>query len=69
MSIQVGIIQFFLKSKGYGFIRIPETRAEIYFTEKKQSKKEAYQKGMRVSFQIIEDRHGLEAINIQILQF
>lgn len=62
-----GVIQFFISSKGYGFIKIPETREEIYFTEKKQAEKMIYKKGMKVTFEIIEDRHGLEAINIQVI--
>jgi cold shock CspA family protein len=63
----IGVVQFFIASKGYGFIKIPETREEIYFKEKKQTETLNFKKGMKVSFKIIEDRHGLEAVDIQLI--
>ena len=62
----VGIVQFYLKSKDYGFIRIPETREEIYFSGKTLNKNLVMKKGLKVCFEIIEDKHGLEAVNIRL---
>lgn len=62
-----GIITFFIESKAYGFIKIPKTREEIYFSLKNKTRSFLPEKGMEVSFDIIENRHGLEAINLQCL--
>ena len=62
-----GIITFFIASKDYGFIKIPETREEIYFSLKNKEATFSPKRGMKVSFEIIENKHGLEAINLNQL--
>lgn len=59
----IGIVQYFIKTKGYGFIRIPETKEEIYVQQKHLLT--SIEKGDQVSFEVGEDRHGLFAINVQ----
>ena len=61
----IGIVQFFLPEKEYGFIRIPETREEIYV--KKYNCVDSIQRGDRVSFTIIENKGGMEAVNVVLL--
>lgn len=61
----IGIVQFFLPVKGYGYIRIPETREEFYVQSKYLPLGMILQKGMQVHFEIEENRHGLEAINVK----
>lgn len=58
-----GIVQFFLESKGYGYIRNPETREEFYFQEKNLL--DIVKKGDRVSFILKEGRYGLFADQIK----
>ncbi|MEN0006046.1 MAG: hypothetical protein AAF798_17985 [Bacteroidota bacterium] len=60
-----GIIQFFIPAKGYGYVRVPETREEFHFTSK--ALVEVVEKGMPVTFDIMEDRHGLHATNIRVI--
>ena len=59
----IGIVQFFDAKKGYGYIRVPESRQE-YYVHKKQLKTPV-KKGDQVSFQIGEDKNGLYACNVK----
>lgn len=59
-----GIVQFFLEKKGYGYIRVPETREEFYVQKKHLL--ESVKKGDQVSFEIKEDKHGLYATKVQL---
>lgn len=59
----VGIVQFFLAQKGYGYIRVPETREEFYFHRK--NLRGTVSDGDTVSFVIREDKHGLYAAEVQ----
>ena len=61
----LGIVQFFLPTKGYGYIRVPETREEFYVHSKHLPAGTILKKGMRVYFDLEENRHGLEAINVK----
>lgn len=58
-----GIIQFYLEKKGYGYIRVPETREEFYFTKKALTF--PVEKGQIVQFKISEDQQGLFATDIK----
>ncbi len=58
-----GIVQFFLEKKGYGYIRVPETREEFYVHRKHLL--EPVQKGDKVCFEVKEDRHGLYADQVR----
>ena len=51
-----GIVTFFLADKGYGYIRVPETREE-FFVSGKQAQ-DQLQKGDRVTFIIKENKQG-----------
>jgi cold shock CspA family protein len=58
-----GIIQYYLDAKGYGYIRVPESREEFYF--RKKGLMEPVAKGDQVRFELKETKQGLIAINIQ----
>ena len=58
-----GVVQFYLEKKGYGYIRVPETREEFYF--QRQHLLSPVSDGVRVSFTIREDRHGLYADEVE----
>ncbi|MEM1220554.1 MAG: cold shock domain-containing protein [Bacteroidota bacterium] len=60
-----GIITFFLSDKGYGYVRIPETREEFFVSQKQTQ--ELLQKGDRVRFTIKENKQGQFAIEVQKL--
>ncbi|MCB0546961.1 MAG: cold shock domain-containing protein [Phaeodactylibacter sp.] len=59
----VGIVQFFLAQKGYGYIRVPETREEFYFQRK--NLRGTISDGDKASFVIREDKYGLYAAEVQ----
>lgn len=58
-----GIIQFFLPEKGYGYIRIPETREEIFV--QKKDLLDLVEKGDSVRFEIRENQYGLFAAQVK----
>jgi cold shock CspA family protein len=59
----IGIIQYYLDAKGYGYIRVPESREEFYF--RKKGLAEPVAKGDQVQFELKETKQGLIAIHIQ----
>lgn len=61
--MQKGIIQFFSPEKGYGYIRIPETREEIFVQRKYL--REPIEKGDVVRFKLRENKWGLYAAEVQ----
>ena len=52
-----------MERKGYGYVRVPETREEFHFREKALS--EPVKKGDRVVFEIKENKQGLFAVHIR----
>ncbi|MCO6475218.1 MAG: cold shock domain-containing protein [Phaeodactylibacter sp.] len=62
----VGVIQFFLEQKGYGYIRVPETREEFYVHRREL--KEPVQRGDKVRFVIKENKQGLYAAAVERLK-
>lgn len=60
-----GIVQYFLTTKGFGYIRIPETKEEIYVHQKHIL--QPIQKGDEVEFEIGEDKQGLYAKEVRRL--
>ncbi|MCB0565347.1 MAG: cold shock domain-containing protein [Phaeodactylibacter sp.] len=62
----VGIVQFFLEQKGYGYIRVPETREEFYVHQRHL--KVPVKKGDRVRFVIQEDQQGLYAAKVERME-
>ena len=58
-----GIVQFFIIKKGYGYIRVPETKEE-FFVHKKHLLS-PIQKGDVVNFEIGEDKQGMFAKNVK----
>ena len=58
-----GIVQFFIESKNYGYIRVPETREEFYVHRKNLL--EPIQKGDVVLFEIREDKQGAFAAEVR----
>lgn len=61
-----GIVQYFLQTKGFGYIRIPETREEIYVHQRDIL--EPIKKGDIVTFEIGEDKQGLYAQKVQVVR-
>lgn len=59
----VGIIQFFMKSKGFGYVRVPETREEFHVRRKNLLT--PVQKGDRVRFEIKENKRGMYAAQVR----
>ncbi|MCB0581003.1 MAG: cold shock domain-containing protein [Phaeodactylibacter sp.] len=58
-----GIVQFFLEHKGYGYIRVPETREEFYVHRRQL--KAPVKRGDRVRFVVRGDKHGLFAAEVE----
>jgi cold shock CspA family protein len=59
----VGIVQFFLADKGYGYIRVPETREEFYVHRKQL--RQPIERGMRVRFVVKENKQGVYAGEVE----
>lgn len=59
-----GIVQFYIEKKGYGYIRVPETREEFYVRRKHL--KDSIKKGDVVFFEVEEDKHGLYASKVRL---
>ena len=62
----VGIVQFFLEQKGYGYIRVPETREEFYVH--RRHLKGPVKTGDQVRFVINEDQQGLYAAEVERIE-
>lgn len=62
-ATQTGIIQFYLKKRGFGYIRIPETGEEYHFAEKNLT--EAIEDKDQVQFELKKTKHGFHAANIK----
>lgn len=62
--MQTGIILFYLPEKGYGYLRLLDTREEFHFREKNLLLSEA-KTGDLVRFEIKQGRQGYFADQIQ----
>ena len=62
----VGIVQFFLDKKGYGYIRVPETREEFYVH--RRHLKAPVEQGDQVRFIVREDKQGLYAAEVERIE-
>lgn len=58
-----GIIQFYIRNKGYGYIRVDATHEEFHFRERHLLS--AIEDGDTVAFEIGEDAGGFFAKDIQ----
>lgn len=58
-----GIVKFFNKSKGFGFIKVEDTDEEIFFHV--SGIIEEVQDNDEVVFEITEGRRGMNAINVK----
>ncbi len=63
---QEGIVQFYIRSKGYGYIRVDATHEEFHFRERHVLSE--IEDGDKVCFEIGEDMDGFFAKNIQKVQ-
>jgi cold shock CspA family protein len=61
-----GIIIFFLPAKGYGYLRIPDTREEFHF--KSASLSQAVKAGDYVRFKLKQNKQGYFADEIEPLK-
>jgi len=58
-ALQTGIIQFYLKNRGFGYIRVSETGEEFHFA-KKNLLEEVEDKDV-VTFELKKTKHGFYA--------
>ena len=58
-----GIVQFFVETKGYGYIRRPDTREEYYVH--RRNLLEPIRRGDRVEFVVRENKQGLYADEVK----
>ncbi|MEM1328264.1 MAG: cold shock domain-containing protein [Bacteroidota bacterium] len=63
--IHIGRIKYILPKKGFGYVRVPETREEFYFRASNQE--EELTANDVVQFEIKETRQGLIAVNLQLI--
>jgi cold shock protein len=61
-----GKVKFFNESKGFGFIKEDETGKE-YFVHISGVKEDSLQENDEVSFDLIEGKKGLNAVNVTLL--
>lgn len=61
----VGVVQFYIPQKGYGYIRVPESREEFYVSKRSIPPSINLQKGDWVRFEIKKDQQGLKAIILE----
>ncbi len=61
-----GIVQFFIKEKGFGYIRVPETREEYFVS--RTSLLEPIRRGDRVLFTVRENQQGAYADEVRCLK-
>ena len=57
-----GIIQFYLKKRGFGYVRVPETGEEFHFAKK--NLREAIEDKDAVSFVLKKTKYGFYADEI-----
>ncbi len=60
----LGVILVYLPAKGYGYIRLPDTREEFFF--KKQNLREPVARGDYVTFVLREGQQGWYADEIRL---
>ncbi|MCI5080884.1 MAG: cold shock domain-containing protein [Saprospiraceae bacterium] len=61
-----GIVQFFLQDRGFGYIRDLSNREEFHVKAKHTLQN--IQKGDQVLFRVAEDKHGLYAIEVEVVE-
>ena len=61
-----GIVKFFNKTKGFGFIKINDTEEEIFVH--KSNLKDRIKEKDTVKFEVTKDEKGLSAINVRLVK-
>lgn len=61
--MMTGVVQFFLQDKGYGYIRVPETREEFYVH--RRNLLQPVERGMAVRFVLRQNKQGAYADEVQ----
>lgn len=64
-TFQYGVIIFYLPEKGYGYLRVADTREEFHFQEKHLQ--QPVRAGDRVRFALKQNRQGYFADQIVLL--
>jgi cold shock CspA family protein len=64
-KVYIGCIKYMVVEKGFGYIRVPETREEFYFRTANLDEK--INEGDFVRFQLQITRQGLLAIHLQLI--
>jgi len=65
LSSYTGIIVFYLPAKGYGYLRVPDTREEFYF--KSSSLSQVVKAGDYVRFTLKQNKQGYFADEIALM--
>ncbi len=61
----IGIVVFYLPDKGYGYVRVPDTREEFHF--RTRNLLDPVRAGDRVQFRLRQNRQGWFADEIRLL--
>lgn len=62
-AMRRGIIQFYLKERGFGYVRVPATGEEYHFLKKHLT--EEVEDKEEIEFEVKETKQGLKANNIR----
>lgn len=65
MKLRKGIIQFYLKKRQFGYVRIPNTGEEFHF--KKENLKQIVEDKDEVTFEVKGKKNDFYADNIEIV--
>jgi len=63
--MMTGVVQFFLEDKGYGYIRVLETREEFFVPRREL--RQPIERGMRVQFRLRENKQGFYAAEVSAI--
>ena len=65
-EVKTGIVKFYLKSKGYGFIT-DDNKVDEYFFHISNANEKDFEKDQKISYQLETGPRGVKAVNITIL--
>lgn len=66
-EVKTGIIKFYLKNKGYGFI-INDNKVDEIFFHISNTKEKDLQKDQKVSYQLETGSRGVKAVDIKCIE-
>lgn len=66
-EVKTGIVKFYLKGKGYGFI-IDDDKVNEYFFHASNTEEKDLQKDQKISFQLETGSRGIKAVDIKCIE-